>query len=40
MTTWNNELLPRENGEIVQMQIPEIVSASRSTDIPVFFANR
>lgn len=39
MANWSKESLPRENGEIVQMQIPEIVSASRSTDIPAFYAD-
>lgn len=39
MATWSKELLPRENGELVQMQIPEIISASRSTDIPAFYAD-
>ena len=39
MATWAKEQLPRENGELVQMQVPVIVSASRSTDIPAFYAN-
>jgi len=39
MATWTKEMLPRENGEFVKMQIPEIVSASRSTDIPAFYAD-
>jgi len=39
MANWSKESLPRENGEIVQMQIPGIVSASRSTDIPAFYAD-
>ena len=39
MASWNKETLPRENGELVQMQVPEIVSASRSTDIPAFYAD-
>ena len=39
MASWNKELLPRENGELVQMQVPEIVSASRSTDIPAFYSD-
>lgn len=39
MATWSKELLPRENGELVQMQVPEIISASRSTDIPAFYAD-
>ena len=39
MVGWNKETLPRENGELVQMQVPEIISASRSTDIPAFYAD-
>ena len=39
MANWNKELQPRENGELVQMQVPVIVSASRSTDIPAFYAD-
>lgn len=39
MATWNKENLPRENGEVVAMQIPMIVSASRSTDISAFYAD-
>lgn len=39
MATWNKENLPRENGEVVPMQMPVIVSASRSTDIPAFYAD-
>ena len=39
MANWHHENLPRENGEIVPMQTPEIVSASRSTDIPAFYAD-
>ena len=39
MAKWAKELLPRENGEIVTMQVPEIISASRSTDIPAFYAD-
>ena len=39
MATWTKELLPKENGEIATMQVPMIVSASRSTDIPAFYAN-
>ena len=29
----------RENGELVEMQVPVLVSASRSTDIPAFYAD-
>ena len=39
MATWHKELLPRENGKLVEMQVPEIISASRSTDIPAFYAD-
>ena len=39
MATWTKENLPRENGEMVPMQVPMIVSASRSTDIPAFYAD-
>lgn len=39
MATWTKEDLSRENGEIVSMQVPEIVSASRSTDIPAFYSD-
>lgn len=39
MATWKKEILARENGELVEMQVPLIVSASRSTDIPAFYAD-
>ena len=39
MATWNKEKLLKEDGEMVQMQVPMIVSASRSTDIPAFYAD-
>ena len=39
MATWKKETLIKENGESVLMQTPEIVSASRSTDIPAFYAD-
>ena len=39
MATWTKERLPRENGCTVTMQKPIIVSASRSTDIPAFYAD-
>lgn len=39
MATWNKEKLPRENGGMVDMQVPILVSASRSTDIPAFYAD-
>ncbi len=39
MATWPKEYLPKENGEIVPMMVPEIISASRSTDIPAFYSD-
>lgn len=39
MASWDKQKLPRENGEFVDMQVPIIVSASRSTDIPAFYAD-
>lgn len=39
MATWEKLRLPRENGEFVEMQAPVLVSASRSTDIPAFYAH-
>ena len=39
MVTWKKATLRRENGERVDMQTPHIVSASRSTDIPAFYAD-
>lgn len=39
MASWEKHKLPRENGELVDMQVPILVSASRSTDIPAFYAD-
>ena len=39
MAAWKKEVLARENGELVEIQAREIVSASRSTDIPAFYAD-
>ena len=39
MATCATQKLPRENGELVDMQVPILVSASRSTDIPAFYAD-
>jgi hypothetical protein len=39
MAAWKKEILQRENGGLVEMLVPEIVSASRSTDIPAFYAD-
>lgn len=36
---WDKHLITRENGEEVMAQAPVIVSASRSTDIPGFYAD-
>lgn len=36
---WNPTLVARENGKMVMMQTPQIVSASRSTDIPAFYSD-
>ena len=39
MTKWQKTQINRENGEVVDAQAPVIVSASRSTDIPAFYAD-
>ena len=39
MAQWQKIQIQRENGEIVDAQAPLIVSASRSTDIPAFYAD-
>lgn len=39
MATWNKIERPTEDGIVVPMQAPLIVSASRSTDIPAFYAD-
>lgn len=36
---WTKENLPKNNGDVVPMQMPIIVSASRSTDIPAFYSD-
>ena len=36
---WDKVKITRENGEIVDAQAPIILSASRSTDIPAFYAD-
>lgn len=36
---WNKIQLNKENGEIVEAQAPTIISVSRSTDIPAFYAD-
>ena len=39
MAQWKKTQIKRENGETVDAQAPIIVSASRSTDIPAFYAD-
>lgn len=39
MATWKHDTITLENGMSVLAQTPEIVSASRSTDIPAFYAD-
>ena len=39
MVTKKKLFIQRENGEMVPAQFPVIVSASRSTDIPSFYAD-
>ena len=39
MAQWHPIQIQRENGEAVKAQAPIIVSASRSTDIPAFYAD-
>ncbi|WP_346745060.1 DUF1848 domain-containing protein [uncultured Turicimonas sp.] len=36
---WKKTIITRENGEKVEAIAPEIISASRSTDIPTFYAD-
>ena len=39
MAQWGKTQIQRENGDTVEAQVPIIVSASRSTDIPAFYAD-
>ena len=39
MAQWQKIKITRENGETVDAQAPMIISASRSTDIPAFYAD-
>jgi DNA repair photolyase len=39
MAQWQKTQIQRDNGEVVDAQAPVIVSASRSTDIPAFYAD-
>ena len=36
---WNKDDLKLSDGRIVKAQYPQIISASRSTDIPAFYAD-
>lgn len=36
---WKKATIQLDNGTWVDAQVPEIVSASRSTDIPAFYAD-
>jgi DNA repair photolyase len=37
--TWNKKKIQIENGQFVEAQMPVIISASRSTDIPAFYSD-
>ena len=39
MTHWQKTRIQRDNGAMAEAQAPAIVSASRSTDIPAFYAD-
>lgn len=39
MAQWQKTILTRDNGQQVEAMLPVIVSASRSTDIPAFYAD-
>lgn len=39
MTQWQRKQIQRDNGTIAEAQAPVIISASRSTDIPAFYAD-
>jgi DNA repair photolyase len=39
MAQWQNTQIQRDNGIIAEAQAPVIISASRSTDIPAFYAD-
>ena len=39
MAQWQKTQIRRDNGEMVEAQAPVIISASRSTDIPAFYAD-
>ena len=39
MAQWQRKQIQRNNGTIAEAQVPVIISASRSTDIPAFYAD-
>ena len=39
MAQWQKTTIKRDNGEMAEAQAPVIISASRSTDIPAFYAD-
>ena len=39
MAQWQKTTIKRDNGELAEAQAPVIISASRSTDIPAFYAD-
>ena len=39
MTQWQKTQIQRDNGMMAEAQAPDIISASRSTDIPAFYAD-
>lgn len=39
MATWQKTNIKRDNGMMAEAQVPVIISASRSTDIPAFYAD-
>lgn len=39
MSSWTKEQIVLSSGEVVSAQVPIIISASRSTDIPAFYAD-
>ena len=39
MTQWQKTQIQRDNGMMAEAQAPVIISASRSTDIPAFYAD-
>lgn len=38
MKSWDKRMITNDDGEMVEAVLPEIISASRSTDVPAFYA--